>query len=732
MNKDNYKEILDNYNKAVLQIEIGDNKTLKGVVSKLKSVIEEKNEGCDKLLGTEDVLKVGIVGQVKAGKSSFLNSVFFGGNNILPRASTPMTAGLTILKSGESNKLLIEYFNKKEWKYFLDMSKEYDSIVKSEMTANPNLRESEIEIPEVLRSAHELVEKKCPLAESKIKEESLIEEEEFLLTSRENTENAETLHQILEKYVGADGDFTAVVKSLTLQLDQDIFPELKGIQIVDTPGVNDPVVSREARTRDFLKECHGVFFLSNSCSFFGSEDVKFLEERIGSEGIGSVVLLASMFDAGLMDISNKYPDDLANAVTHLKRALEGQFNTNISSSKYKGNKPLLDFTSGISYSISHKTTLDEMESHVVKRMEKLYPSFFPRGKETIEMFDNLSNIDDITKRYLEGVFKQNKDKIINEKISKYFDNAEIEIRNSFKNEIEKIEAMLQGLKDNKDLSKQKKLINQMLENLKGGMQSIISMMDSRKDQAIKETLNNFHISWDGRIPTTREQVQFHRLSTVLDRNKYFTLTVEKVSEIDTVNMVNKVVRASVEPVITIWDKKMSELRNFLNEEISQYIKEQAESDKEGNINTKLLYSILKTCLESLKSVSTLDMNKLYDQVNKGISTALQGSSNLKIDYGSQSESSVKHDIQSEVESNKRKASDAVSNYINNLSNDIRRIIEKAGDEAIDPMKKSKDKFVDSIKQELEKSLRSLEEELKDKEKNLKLYNNALGVLNNVR
>ena len=40
--------------------------------------------------------------------------------------------------------------------------------------------------------------------------------------------------------------------------------------------------------------------------FFGATDVNFLVNRIGSQGIGTVVLIGSMLDAGLIDASGKY------------------------------------------------------------------------------------------------------------------------------------------------------------------------------------------------------------------------------------------------------------------------------------------------------------------------------------------------------------------------------------------------------------------------------------------
>ena len=43
----------------------------------------------------EQKLSIGIMGQVKAGKSSFLNALLFAGKPILPEAATPKTANLT-------------------------------------------------------------------------------------------------------------------------------------------------------------------------------------------------------------------------------------------------------------------------------------------------------------------------------------------------------------------------------------------------------------------------------------------------------------------------------------------------------------------------------------------------------------------------------------------------------------------------------------------------------------
>ena len=104
----------------------------KGKITDLESVLKEFREGGNTLLSEGDILHIGIVGQVKAGKSSFLNSLFFNGENILPKASTPMTAGLTIIEYAEKNSFEVEYFSDEDWQIFVDQDEEY-KIIKKEV-----------------------------------------------------------------------------------------------------------------------------------------------------------------------------------------------------------------------------------------------------------------------------------------------------------------------------------------------------------------------------------------------------------------------------------------------------------------------------------------------------------------------------------------------------------------------------------------------------------------------
>ncbi|WP_336159815.1 dynamin family protein [Fusobacterium polymorphum] len=88
-------------------------------IQKMKKNIENsKQEG--------RLLKIGIVGEVKAGKSSFLNALIFDGNEILPKASTPMTAALTKIAYAELPSAKIIFYSVKDWERVQELSNEYD------------------------------------------------------------------------------------------------------------------------------------------------------------------------------------------------------------------------------------------------------------------------------------------------------------------------------------------------------------------------------------------------------------------------------------------------------------------------------------------------------------------------------------------------------------------------------------------------------------------------------
>ncbi|GAA9863922.1 hypothetical protein VN0636_07920 [Helicobacter pylori] len=75
---------------------------------------EELEETLRELQDTDRDLKVGIIGRVKAGKSSLLNALIFEGKEVLPKAATPMTASLTILKYAQNLSAETQFYDEQD------------------------------------------------------------------------------------------------------------------------------------------------------------------------------------------------------------------------------------------------------------------------------------------------------------------------------------------------------------------------------------------------------------------------------------------------------------------------------------------------------------------------------------------------------------------------------------------------------------------------------------------
>lgn len=75
---------------------------------------EELEKTLKEMQDTDRNLKVGIIGRVKAGKSSLLNALIFEGVEVLPKAATPMTASLTVLKYAQTLSAQVEFYSQKD------------------------------------------------------------------------------------------------------------------------------------------------------------------------------------------------------------------------------------------------------------------------------------------------------------------------------------------------------------------------------------------------------------------------------------------------------------------------------------------------------------------------------------------------------------------------------------------------------------------------------------------
>ena len=167
-----------------------------------------KKEIVDKI--NNDVLTIGVIGQMKCGKSTFLNSFVFE-DDVLPAATTPMTAALSIITYGEQKKIVAEFYNRDEWE-----EQKMQAARSLEEVKGNSLEESKV------KAAKELVEKAAKLGGS--------------LNSYLGKTQDDTFEHLIE-YVGADGKFVS-----DISVDEDVlrvgFLGNDKVVVVSTSGVH--------------------------------------------------------------------------------------------------------------------------------------------------------------------------------------------------------------------------------------------------------------------------------------------------------------------------------------------------------------------------------------------------------------------------------------------------------------------------------------------------------------
>lgn len=224
-----------------------------------------KNDGDEIIKRLDnDVLTLGVIGQMKCGKSTFLNAFVFE-DDVLPSATTPMTAALSVITYGAEKKIEAEFYTRDEWAdQKLNASKSTENV--DEVTKSK------------IQSAQELVEKSRNLPGPV---------ESFLGKTK-----ADSFDNLID-YVGADGKFVSITKAVRIYYPKDY---LKGVEIVDTPGFNDPIVSREERTKEFLHKADVVLLMLYAGRPFDATDRSILFKNVGQCGVGRVLIGINKYD----------------------------------------------------------------------------------------------------------------------------------------------------------------------------------------------------------------------------------------------------------------------------------------------------------------------------------------------------------------------------------------------------------------------------------------------------
>ncbi|MDE7323351.1 MAG: dynamin family protein [Lachnospiraceae bacterium] len=431
----------------------------------------------------ERKLNIGVVGQVKAGKSSFLNTLLFDGQEILPKASTPKTATLTKMEYAEENIIRIEYYTEDEW-----------SVL--EENAGVDLDD------EIYTSAREIV--------SMVRKNG-VDPHKYLQRKKEEIrfDTYEDLIAHLNDYVGEDGKFTPIVKAVTLFLHKK---EFEGLSIVDTPGLNDPIASRTIRTKEFMEVCDVVFFLSQSGSFLDKSDWILLSSQLPQNGVKRLVLIASKYDSGVRDVlrmpteeddifgeDENTADNIPKAgkiiERKLRRRAKAKVEEFIRDLQARGSsrelievisecsEPIL--VSSMAYNMSKKNSDDySAEENNVASALKLFSSDLRKDLRQLGNFEAVQKVFDEVVR--------EKEAILEKRAKGFIPDAEEKLRTLLMGYKEKAQKRLDVLSgnDRENLIEQRRLIEGQIGSVKADITVVFSelsaKLESRKAEGVRE------------------------------------------------------------------------------------------------------------------------------------------------------------------------------------------------------------------------------------------------------
>ena len=298
----------------------------------------ERNEIVERI--ENDVLTIGVIGQMKCGKSTFLNAFVFE-DDILPAATTPMTAALSVITYGEKEEICAEFYTEDEWEEqrrqaARDVSEVTDELEKSKIQAAQQLLSASSKLNNI--------------------------KQYFGQKKKDVLSN-------LEDYVGTDGKFVSITKSVKITIPKDY---LKGVEIVDTPGINDPIASREERTREFLAKADIVLLMLYAGRPFDTIDRTLLFEDVKKCGMGKILIGINKYDIPYENGENE--DEI---ISHVKKEIEvasSQYGDDSINNILKDIEPVL-FSAEmalLSYLPSATVSKNEIYNNQWKRYDRIF------------------------------------------------------------------------------------------------------------------------------------------------------------------------------------------------------------------------------------------------------------------------------------------------------------------------------------------------------------------------
>ena len=231
-------------------------------IDNLKKAVEDKKllerlEEVPKRLKNQK-FSIGITGVMNAGKSTMLNALL--GEEILGTSVIPETANLTLIKYAKHPSAKVNFWNTKEWQA---IEKSADTLE----NMKPFIKETKDYFGDKF--------------------------DEFITVDGKSYE------------IGIDElpAFTSAEhsgKKCNLVKNVELYSNLKfvenGVEIVDTPGLDDPVIQREEITKSYVSQCDLMIHLMNVNQSATEKDIEFITDTLLYQNVARLLVVITRID----------------------------------------------------------------------------------------------------------------------------------------------------------------------------------------------------------------------------------------------------------------------------------------------------------------------------------------------------------------------------------------------------------------------------------------------------
>lgn len=212
----------------------------------------------------ESHFSIGVAGVLSAGKSSFLNALL--GKSVLGTSTIPETANLSILRYGDVESALVHFFTQSEWE-----------SANAQATHANALTDEQRELLHIGQKA--------------------IAIDELARYTSANYENG----------------FSTLVKKVELYLPLAFLQN--NVEIVDTPGLDDPIIIREELTKSYMHHCDMLIYVMNASCAATQKDMDFILESLISGHLARLLIVLTRADL----LSSK---ELESSLAYTRQSLQ--------------------------------------------------------------------------------------------------------------------------------------------------------------------------------------------------------------------------------------------------------------------------------------------------------------------------------------------------------------------------------------------------------------------------